>query len=233
VAALNCGTGVDMAMAARIVARYRATCGLPVMAQPNAGQPVLEDMKVVYKQTPEEMGAGLPGLLAAGPRIVGGRAALAFLENALGSPAKGERAAGIRGSAATLGLGTLDGHDSLLAQIGSNGSNGFKYLYIGRDVVEVELDEPVEQYYSELVSGFAGNPYLKVGADVPLAYAITKHYVYFFHTMKRFDRDAFPTLRDVVPPLNPATDYSPAVKTAMRKTAKRIIKNIRVPFTSY
>jgi hypothetical protein len=120
--------------------------------------------------------------------------------------------------------------NSLLAQIGSE---GFKYLYIGRDVVEVELDEPVEQYYSELVSGFAGNPYLKVGADVPLAYAITKHYVYFFHTMKRFDRDAFPTLRDVVPPLNPATDYSPAVKTAMRKTAKRIIKNIRVPFTSY
>jgi len=72
VAALNCGTGIDMAMAARIVARYRATCGLPVMAQPNAGQPVLEDMKVVYKETPEEMGAGLPALLAAGPRIVGG-----------------------------------------------------------------------------------------------------------------------------------------------------------------
>ena len=72
VAALNCGTGVDMAMAARIVARYRAACGLPVMAQPNAGEPVLEDMQVVYKETPEEMGAGLPALLAAGPRIVGG-----------------------------------------------------------------------------------------------------------------------------------------------------------------
>ena len=40
--------------------------GLPVMAQPNAGQPVLEDMKVLYKETPEEMAAGLPGLLAAG-----------------------------------------------------------------------------------------------------------------------------------------------------------------------
>ena len=72
VAALNCGTGIDMAMAARIVARYRATCDLPVMAQPNAGQPVLEDMQVVYKETPEEMGAGLETLLAAGPRIVGG-----------------------------------------------------------------------------------------------------------------------------------------------------------------
>ncbi len=72
VAGLNCGTGVDMRMAADIVRRYRAACDLPVMAQPNAGAPVLEDMKVVYKQTPEEMGAGLPGLLEAGPRIVGG-----------------------------------------------------------------------------------------------------------------------------------------------------------------
>ena len=49
-----------------------ASCGLPVMVQPNAGQPVLEDMKVVYKETPEEMAAGLPALLASGPRIVGG-----------------------------------------------------------------------------------------------------------------------------------------------------------------
>jgi 5-methyltetrahydrofolate--homocysteine methyltransferase len=72
VVALNCGTGVDMRMAAAIVRRYRATSGLPVMAQPNAGAPVLEGMQVLYKETPEEMGAGLAGLLAAGPRIVGG-----------------------------------------------------------------------------------------------------------------------------------------------------------------
>jgi len=119
--------------------------------------------------------------------------------------------------------------NSLLAQL--DGDN--KYLYIGHDVVEVTLDEPVEQYYSELVEGFAGNPYLKVAADAPLAYAVTKNYVYFFHTMQRYARDAFPSLRDVVPPLNPATDRSPAVKTAMRKTAKRIIKKILVPFSSY
>ena len=123
--------------------------------------------------------------------------------------------------------------NSLLAQISNDNDNKFKYLYIGRDVVEVTLDEPVEQYYSELVEGFAGNPYLKVGADVPLAYAVTKNYVYFFHTMQRYDRDAFPSLRDIVPPLNPATDRSPAVKTAMRKTVKRIIKKVLVPFTSY
>ena len=123
--------------------------------------------------------------------------------------------------------------NSLLAQISNDNDNDNRYIYIGRDVVEVTLDEPVEQYYSELVEGFAGNPYLKVGADVPLAYAVTKNYVYFFHTMKRYARDAFPTLKDVVPPLNPVADYSPAVKRAMRKTAKRIIKNVRVPFTSY
>lgn len=131
--------------------------------------------------------------------------------------------------------------NSLLAQIsndnGNNESNEsnnqFKYIYIGHDVVEVTLDEPVEGYYSELMSGFAGNPFLKVAADAPLAYAITKNYVYFFHTMKRYPRDAFPSLRDVVPPLNPAADYSPAVKSAMRKTAKRIIKKVLVPFTSY
>jgi 5-methyltetrahydrofolate--homocysteine methyltransferase len=72
VCALNCGTGVDMAMAAAIVRRYRAASGLPVMAQPNAGQPVLEGVKVLYKETPEQMVAGLPGVLAAGARIVGG-----------------------------------------------------------------------------------------------------------------------------------------------------------------
>ena len=124
--------------------------------------------------------------------------------------------------------------NSLLAELVNDDKNaGFKYLYIGHDVVEVTLDEPVEGYYSELVSGFASNPYLKVAADAPLAYAVTKHYVYFFHTMSRFDRDAFPSLRDVVPPLNPAADYSPAVKSAMRKTAKRIIKKVLVPFTTY
>jgi 5-methyltetrahydrofolate--homocysteine methyltransferase len=71
VVALNCGTGVDVAWAARAVERYRAVCELPAMAQPNAGQPVLENMKGVYRQTPEEMAARVPELLASGARIVG------------------------------------------------------------------------------------------------------------------------------------------------------------------
>jgi len=70
--ALNCGTGIDMIMAANIVRRYRKISGLPVMAQPNAGQPVLVNMKIHYDETPEHMAAGFPGLLEAGARIIGG-----------------------------------------------------------------------------------------------------------------------------------------------------------------
>jgi hypothetical protein len=51
VAALNCGSGVDVAWAARVVKRYRAVCDLPTMAQPNAGLPSRK-MKVVYKRRP-------------------------------------------------------------------------------------------------------------------------------------------------------------------------------------
>lgn len=71
IVALNCGTGIDIGWAAKAVKRYRAVCDRPTMAQPNSGQPVLENMKVVYKQTPEEMVAELPALLDAGVGIVG------------------------------------------------------------------------------------------------------------------------------------------------------------------
>ncbi len=70
--ALNCGTGVDVAMATDVVRRYRRVSGRPVMAQPNAGQPVLENFKVVYRETPEQMARDLPGLVRAGVSIVGG-----------------------------------------------------------------------------------------------------------------------------------------------------------------
>ena len=72
IVAMNCGSGIDVGWAARAIPRFREICDLPTMAQPNAGTPVLEDMKVVYRQTPEEMAAELPKLLAAGVNIVGG-----------------------------------------------------------------------------------------------------------------------------------------------------------------
>ena len=71
VIALNCGSGVDMRWAARAAERYRAVCDLPIMAPPNAGLPVLENLKAVYKQKPEEMAEGLPELYRAGARIIG------------------------------------------------------------------------------------------------------------------------------------------------------------------
>ena len=41
------------------------------MAQPNAGQPKLVDMKVVYDETPEQMVKGVVPLLETGVNILG------------------------------------------------------------------------------------------------------------------------------------------------------------------
>lgn len=71
IVALNCGTGMDMARARDAVARYRRVSALPLMAQPNAGQPKLVDMKVVYDETPEQMVGGVAPLLDAGASIIG------------------------------------------------------------------------------------------------------------------------------------------------------------------
>jgi 5-methyltetrahydrofolate--homocysteine methyltransferase len=71
VVALNCGTRMDMVRARDAVERYKRACGLPVMVQPNAGQPKLVNMKVVYDETPEQMAPGVIPLIEAGARIVG------------------------------------------------------------------------------------------------------------------------------------------------------------------
>jgi 5-methyltetrahydrofolate--homocysteine methyltransferase len=71
IVALNCGTGMNMPRAREAVERYRHVTALPVMAQPNAGQPRLVDMKVVYDETPEEMVQGVVPLLEAGVGILG------------------------------------------------------------------------------------------------------------------------------------------------------------------
>ena len=72
IVALNCGTGMDMERARQAVIRYLQVTGLPIMAQPNAGQPKLVEMKVVYDETPDQMVAGVVPLLDAGASIVGG-----------------------------------------------------------------------------------------------------------------------------------------------------------------
>ena len=71
VVALNCGTGMDMPRANEAIQRYKEATALPVMAQPNAGQPKLINMKVVYDETPAEMVKGVVPLLETGTNIVG------------------------------------------------------------------------------------------------------------------------------------------------------------------
>lgn len=71
IVALNCGTGMDMERARQAVERYRAVTSLPVMVQPNAGQPKLINMKVVYDEPADHMAAGVSKLLEAGAAIVG------------------------------------------------------------------------------------------------------------------------------------------------------------------
>ena len=72
VVALNCGTGMDMERARQAVVRYKEIIELPIMAQPNAGQPKLVNMKVVYDETPEQMVTGVVPLIQAGASIIGG-----------------------------------------------------------------------------------------------------------------------------------------------------------------
>jgi 5-methyltetrahydrofolate--homocysteine methyltransferase len=69
--ALNCGTGMDMKGAAMVGQIYRQSCSLPVMVQPNAGLPVLENLKAVYKQLPADMAKDVPSVLEVGVGIIG------------------------------------------------------------------------------------------------------------------------------------------------------------------
>ena len=69
--ALNCGTGMDMKGAAMVARIYREHCRLPIMVQPNAGLPVLENLKAVYKQLPSDTAREVPAALEAGAAIIG------------------------------------------------------------------------------------------------------------------------------------------------------------------
>jgi 5-methyltetrahydrofolate--homocysteine methyltransferase len=71
IVALNCGTGMDMERARQALERYQRVTDLPVMVQPNAGQPKLVNMKVIYDETPQQMVRGVPALLDAGVNILG------------------------------------------------------------------------------------------------------------------------------------------------------------------
>lgn len=67
----NCGNGI--ANMIEITRQIRAAAPeVPILIHANAGAPVLEDGKTVFKETPEYMGSRVAELIAAGANIVGG-----------------------------------------------------------------------------------------------------------------------------------------------------------------
>ncbi len=67
----NCSAGITGMI--EITKQMRAACPkTPLLIQPNAGIPVLEDGKTVYRETPESMASRVPELLGAGASIIGG-----------------------------------------------------------------------------------------------------------------------------------------------------------------
>jgi len=65
----NCGTGAQEMVP--VIRRMRAAVATPLIAQPNAGMPVLRDGQAVYTQTPEQMATFVPQFAQAGANIIG------------------------------------------------------------------------------------------------------------------------------------------------------------------
>jgi 5-methyltetrahydrofolate--homocysteine methyltransferase len=66
----NCGQGIESYVA--ICQRLRAATGLPIWIKANAGLPVVEDGRAVYRTTAESFASYAPGLVAAGANFIGG-----------------------------------------------------------------------------------------------------------------------------------------------------------------
>jgi len=68
----NCGTRLDVGDFAELARELAAASGLPVMVQPNAGQPRLEDGRAVYDMNGAAFAEGMGRVIRAGAAIVGG-----------------------------------------------------------------------------------------------------------------------------------------------------------------
>ncbi len=66
----NCGLGIDGIY--EILKKMRAVTNRPLIAQANAGLPVLRDGETIFPGTPEEMTAYHERLIALGVRVIGG-----------------------------------------------------------------------------------------------------------------------------------------------------------------
>jgi 5-methyltetrahydrofolate--homocysteine methyltransferase len=66
----NCGNGIEQMLP--IAASFRSLTRLPLLVQANAGLPVLEGGRTVFRQGPEDMARQVPALVRAGATIIGG-----------------------------------------------------------------------------------------------------------------------------------------------------------------
>jgi 5-methyltetrahydrofolate--homocysteine methyltransferase len=67
----NCGMGISNMI--EITRQMRAAApNVPILIHANAGPPVVEDGKTVFKETPELMASFVPELVQAGANIIGG-----------------------------------------------------------------------------------------------------------------------------------------------------------------
>ncbi len=66
----NCGNGIDAMIP--IAREFRRHTDLPILIQPNAGQPELVDGQTVFRESPEYMAGRVRELLAEGVGLMGG-----------------------------------------------------------------------------------------------------------------------------------------------------------------
>ena len=67
---INCGLGPEQI--GDMIDDLQSYASIPVMAQPNAGLPVIRDGKTVYEVTPEQFGLSMEHIAKAGASILGG-----------------------------------------------------------------------------------------------------------------------------------------------------------------
>lgn len=66
----NCGVGIERYVP--VCRRLKAATDRPIWIKPNAGLPVVENGRVVYRTTPEEFARHVPELVAVGAHFIGG-----------------------------------------------------------------------------------------------------------------------------------------------------------------
>lgn len=67
----NCGN-VEMKQMPELISEMKAAGAQYIIAEPNAGAPLVVDGETVFPQTPDEMAAGVPEVVKAGANIIGG-----------------------------------------------------------------------------------------------------------------------------------------------------------------